>query len=187
MENMIIGAGVYPAFPKIGRLKRGCCVTEKIDGTNALIAIDEDGTFRVGSRTQWITPERDNYGFARWAYEHKEELLKLGPGKHYGEWWGNGIQRRYGQGRKNFSLFNVNRWRDGREPRPECCGVVPILAEGDFTTTLVDDALQALSSNGSTAAPGFMQPEGVVVFHHALGIYFKVTLDHDGVPKTKVS
>jgi hypothetical protein len=27
----------------------------------------------VGSRTRWITPEQDNYGFARWAMEQKKE------------------------------------------------------------------------------------------------------------------
>ena len=46
----------FEAFDKIPRLKRGCVITEKIDGTNAQIYIPE------------------------------AELRKLGPGRHFGEW-----------------------------------------------------------------------------------------------------
>lgn len=94
-------------MPKIGRLSRGCTITEKIDGTNASVfigAYETEGLFLVGSRTRWITPTSDNYGFAHWAHSHKDELLQLGPGHHFGEWWGLGIQRRYGQLEKKFSL-----------------------------------------------------------------------------------
>src|SRR5882724_293770 len=100
----------FTEFNKIARLSRNCVVTEKLDGTNASIVIGEAGEFLVGSRTRWITPEDDNYGFARWAHTHKEELLTLGPGQHFGEWWGNGIQRKYGLSEKRFSLFNTARW-----------------------------------------------------------------------------
>src|SRR3990167_1858406 len=86
----------FKEFPKIARLSREAIVTEKIDGTNASVFIGEDGMFLTGSRSGWITPEKDNYGFSRWAHVHKDELLKLGPGMHYGEWWGQGIQRKYG-------------------------------------------------------------------------------------------
>ena len=55
----------FRKFNKIARLSREIVVTEKIDGTNGLIAIGEDGEFQVGSRNQWITPENDNFGFAR--------------------------------------------------------------------------------------------------------------------------
>ena len=102
----------FRKFNKIARLSREIVVTEKIDGTNGLIAIGEDGEFQVGSRNQWITPEKDNAGFARWAYDHKGELMTLGVGFHYGEWWGQGIQRGYGLKEKRFSLFNTSRWSD---------------------------------------------------------------------------
>lgn len=69
----------FTEFPKIARYSRECLVTEKIDGTNGCIFIGEDGEFLIGSRSQWITPERDNHGFARWAMENKDELMKLGP------------------------------------------------------------------------------------------------------------
>lgn len=126
----------FEPFPKIPRLFRECLVTEKIDGTNATIAIIEDGgqPFReaicswhqdgaswsmlAGSRTRWITPQNDNHGFARWVEEHQRSLMALGPGVHRGEWWGSGIQRGYGLKEKRLSLFNVSRWcLHDQEPR----------------------------------------------------------------------
>lgn len=84
----------FVEFAKIYRLNRKMICSEKIDGTNAQIMITEDGQFLIGFRTRWITPTDDNHGFARWATEHKDELIAgLGVGKHFGEWWGQGIQR----------------------------------------------------------------------------------------------
>jgi hypothetical protein len=103
----------FTGFPKIARFNREVIVTEKIDGTNAQIHIDDTGAvLTAGSRNKWITPTDDNAGFARWASENTAELLRLGPGSHFGEWWGAGIQRRYGLTEKRFSLFNVSRWGD---------------------------------------------------------------------------
>lgn len=170
----------FEGFPKMARLSREIIVTEKIDGTNACIAIGENGEFLVGSRTRWITPEDDNFGFARWAYENKEELLKLGPGRHFGEWWGQGIQSNYGLTERRFSLFNVSRWADNR---PTCCHVVPTLYRGVFSEEQIMLCLSALKSTGSIAAPGFMNPEGVIVYHVAAGICFKKTIHKDEQPK----
>lgn len=78
----------FEEFPKIPRLRRGVTITEKIDGTNGQIFIDEEGNIKAGSRSRWITPEDDNYGFARWVAEHADELRELGHGRHFGEWWG---------------------------------------------------------------------------------------------------
>lgn len=193
----------FKEFPKIARLSRQMMVTEKIDGTNASICLTEDGEFLIGSRTRWITPDSDNHGFARWAVEHKEELMTLGAGHHFGEWWGSGIQRGYGlqKGEKRWSLFNVSRWcLHGSEPRkipqadprvekfqdvlPPCCGLVPVLCSGMFSTEVCEAALQELEIGGSQAAPGFMKPEGIVVFHVAGNVGFKKTLDKDEVPKS---
>lgn len=170
----------FKAFDKIQRLKRGCVITEKIDGTNAQIWISDDGAeIHAASRNRWITPEDDNCGFAKWVEENKAELLKLGPGHHYGEWWGAGIQRRYGLTEKRFSLFNTGRWSNP-EDRPACCHVVPVLYAGNFDSTTVNEVLEGLRLNGSAAAPGFMDPEGVVVFMTAGRQLYKVTLDGDG-------
>lgn len=168
-------------FQKIGRLARDIIVTEKLDGTNGVIQIGEDGSFLVGSRSRWITPEQDNHGFAGWAYYHKDELMKLGPGRHFGEWWGLGIQRNYGLKEKRWSLFNVNRWN--AETLPACCHVVPIVARGNFDTGLINSAMAMLELDGSRAAPGFMNPEGVVIFHTQTGHLFKKTFEKDDAGK----
>lgn len=43
--------------------------------------------------------------------------------------------------------------------------------------------LDKLRTEGSVAVPGFMNPEGVVIYHHAGGQYYKVLLDGDELPK----
>lgn len=193
----------FDEFPKMARLSRDCVISEKIDGTNAQVHIAEDGTMRVGSRTRWITPQDDNFGFAKWAQEHAEELKLLGPGRHFGEWWGSGIQRGYGlpKGEKRFSLFNTIRWcLHGQEPQriptgnprivkmqdvlPPCCGLVPVLYRGMFDTHACDHALGQLRAFGSQAAPGFMKPEGIVCFHTAANVGFKKTIEKDETPKS---
>ena len=168
-------------FVKIARWSRNVVITEKIDGTNASIYIGEDGEFLVGSRMRWITPEQDNYGFAAWAYQNRDELMRLGVGHHFGEWWGLGIQRKYNVPEKRFSLFNTSRWG---ESRPTCCHVVPVLYEGILTANCVDDAIADLRALGSKAAQGFMNPEGIIIWHEAARTYFKKTLHKDEAPKT---
>lgn len=167
-------------FPKMPRLSREIIVTEKIDGTNAQVFVGEDGEIRAGSRTRWVTPENDNHGFAGWVQDHADELRELGPGRHFGEWWGAGIQRRYGLTEKRFSLFNVARWE---AERPACTSIVPVLYRGLFDTNAVEGALIMLREIGSVASPGFMDPEGVVVFHTAGNFGFKKTLEKDDQPK----
>lgn len=170
-------------FPKIARLSRECVITEKIDGTNASIHITEDGQFLTASRTQFITPEKDNYGFSRWAHENKNDLMRLGVGSHFGEWWGQGIQRNYSKTKKEFWLFNTSIWYD-ELIRPSCCGVVPVLYRGEFDTNAVISCLRELEQNGSKASPGFMKPEGVVIYHTASRTYFKKTIEKDEQPKS---
>jgi hypothetical protein len=203
----------FAEFQKIPRLSREIVVTEKIDGTNGSLAIflsdalteedkltphasvELDGTkyvMFVGSRTRWISETDDNHGFAKWAYLHASELVAgLGLGTHYGEWWGQGIQRGYGLKEKRFSLFNTYRWLDGgkdgiTDVRPVCCGVVPVLYRGDFDTERIQYVLKGLESLGSMAAPGFMNPEGVVIYHTAGDLYFKKTIKNDDKPKGQV-
>lgn len=179
-ENKMLDT--FTRFPKMARLSRECIITEKLDGTNAQIVITEDGDYRVGSRTRWITPEDDNFGFAGWVKAHEEEILKLGPGRHFGEWWGCRIQRGYGLTERRFSLFDVSRWANSPD-RPECCGVVPTLYRGMFDTQVANCALNNLAAGGSVAAPGFMYPEGIIVFHVAGNLGFKKTIKDDEKPK----
>lgn len=170
----------FREFPKIPRLSRDVVITEKIDGTNAVVYVDEDGSVVAGSRSRWITPEADNHGWAAWVREHADELRGLGPGTHFGEWWGSGIQRGYGLKEKRFSLFNVTRWQDAR---PSCCGIVPVLFTGPFETPIIERVLFELETGGSIAAPGFRYPEGVVIFHTAGNLMFKKTILKDEAPK----
>lgn len=147
----------------------------------------EDGTeyiIRAGSRNRWLTEDQDNFGFWKWVREHAEELVKLGEGRHYGEWWGNGIQRGYDLPEKRFSLFNTARWNPDNPNRPTCCSVVPLLS-GACTWTALPGIIEHLRHTGSVAAPGYMKPEGVVVFHKASHTLFKVLLENDETPKTQ--
>jgi hypothetical protein len=188
----------FQEFPKMARLSREVIVTEKIDGTNAQVCIYEipgydessgvvaqrDGlAMRIGSRTRWITPDDDNFGFARWAQENADSLFRLGVGRHFGEWYGSGIQRNYGLQEKRLALFNVSRWDDAAA-RPTCCHVVPTLWRGNFSDLDTGLLLDELAALGSHAAPGFMKPEGIVVFHVAAGIGFKRTIHKDEIPKS---
>ena len=210
----------FQPFPKIARLSREIIITEKIDGTNASVVIErlQDnqpvpnhslGMFdykgkvhymAAGSRTRWITPETDNFGFAAWVAQNFDQLKALGPGHHFGEWWGRGIQRGYGMNDRWFSLFNTARWRmHGREPQqiltgdphivktqdilPPCCHLVPELRRGMLSTDMAESALHELRERGSLAAPGFMTPEGIVVFHTAANVAFKKTIKDDHQPK----
>jgi hypothetical protein len=186
---------MFQEFPKMARYSREVIVTEKIDGTNAAVVIEpanpgSGAIATVGgfdmfaqSRTRFITPADDNAGFARWAVEHAEELMRLGTGRHFGEWFGSGIQRNYGLEEKRFALFNVSRW-DAPEARPACCHVVPTLWRGNFSDLDVDFILHGLETLGSHSVPGFMRPEGIVIFHVAAGIGFKKTIEKDEVPKS---
>jgi hypothetical protein len=189
-------------FQKIPRLKRGCIITEKIDGTNAQVVVrstaelrpDEDVPWHAnvvvkdgqswmvsaGSRTRWISPDNDNFGFAAWVKQNAEKLVDLGPGQHFGEWWGVGIQRGYGLHERRFSLFNSGRWSN---ERPACCHVVPTLYEGEFSTNTVDVFIRDLRESGSRAAPSFMRPEGIIVFMTAARHLYKVLAENDELPK----
>jgi len=170
---------LFQPFPKIPRLSRDAVVTEKLDGTNAQVIITEDGRVIAASRKRLITVGDDNFGFASWVKDNEEELLNLGVGRHYGEWWGKGIQRGYSKPDRTFSLFNVNRWWDD-EVRPSCCSVVPILMEAPFDEPgLSHKCMKILKEEGSFAAPGYMNPEGIVIYHKQSGNLYKKTFEHD--------
>jgi hypothetical protein len=210
----------FVEWPKTKRLFRDIVVTEKLDGTNSAIHIGQAESFEVPenstsvnvdgtvyiltaqSRKRLITPGKttDNYGFASWVYDNAAELVHiLGEGLHFGEWWGQGIQRRYGLEEKRFSLFNTERWyrfdesgdsMDERAVQSSLCGVidaVPILYAGVFSEEQIKSFLQDLQKYGSFAAQGFMNPEGVCIYHTQTGGVFKVTLDNQDAGKWEVA
>lgn len=189
----------FVKYNKIPRLLRPWIITEKIDGTNAQIHISEEMDVVAGSRNRYITPENDNFGFAAWVKEHEQELAAgLGAGRHYGEWWGHGIQRGYGcqYDERYFSLFNVSKWHDKNQltretqspdPKaakktvqcPDCCLVVPVMGwYVDYED--INECLQELAIKKSLLVRGWEQPEGIVAFHTHSGHKYKITLGDDG-------
>lgn len=190
-------------------------ITEKIDGTNAcvvilpydaeahhdmtstgralMVSMDEGPepthTFATQSRKKFIWPgkQSDNAGFAAWAWDNAFDIISdLGYGKHYGEWWGRGIQRGYEQDTKRFSLFNP--WRyDAEGDRVftvKEMGTVPILCSGDAGDEKVHQMLDFLKEYGSVAAPGYMNPEGVIVSYKLAQRSYKAFVNDDGIPKS---
>jgi len=145
----------FKVWPKIPRWQNeSYVITEKIDGTNGCIIITEHGDIFAQSRTRILdeSSDGDNFGFCKWVLGNRTELLTLGEGYHYGEWWGQGIQRNYGLTERRFSLFNV--WL---HDIPECVDKVPVIG------TKLAESLTDMAELGSKAAPGFMKPEGLVM------------------------
>ena len=163
----------FKAWPKIGRDDPyTVTITEKMDGTNACIIIEDGAVVGVQSRKRLITPEDDNYGFAGWVERNNDELLGLGDGYHYGEWAGLGIQKNpHGLKEKQFFLFNTFRWNPDNPNLPECCSVVRVLFQGRMNADTVDNLMMGLLLE---SGPG-LEPEGVVVYYHAFRGYSKTT------------
>ncbi len=155
----------------------------------------------AGSRTRWldISSEGDNYGFAKWVEANAEKLFSLREGRHYGEWYGKGIQRNYGLDEKRFALFNVHRWcswndepqlisinpktkeKKYQKKAPKCCEVVPVLYRGEFNTEKIEEIIKSLCE--SKIVKGFYNPEGIIIYHTASGYLFKKTILNDEKPK----
>jgi hypothetical protein len=196
---------MFERFASLTRFSHGWTITEKLDGTNACVLIvpvsdpqyatanakGVDPATRLAligdlavfaqSRNKMITPADDNAGFARFVHDNAEAFVELlGEGRHYGEWVGKGINKRqYGLPDKRFALFNTARWTN--VALPDRVTVVPVLAEGylgepggEFSR-IMDE----LRENGSAFAPGFMDPEGIVMRHGPSGTLFKKTFDYD--------
>lgn len=213
----------FEDFGKTPRLNRAGSMTisEKIDGSNAAVVIEPVehpadtaeslGGFRlvagpgydyvVGaqSRNRLIFPgkSRDNAGFAGWVDFNAEALVDLlGPGRHFGEWWGQGVQRGYGLDHKVFSLFNTRRWlklNDQREGWLSAAlaiqmDVVPELYTGAFSDQAIRDSLDRLKIFGSKAAENWgvlgRKAEGVIIYHHELRGKMKAFIENDDVPKS---
>lgn len=189
---------MFEPFPKLGRISKTAVVTEKIDGTNAQIHITKETYLGsqaldlglpeaplataaglhiyAGSRNRYLSIGDDNFAFAHWVQQNAEDLAKLGEGRHYGEWWGPGIgPRKYPIEARRFSLFNTARWNDNNPNRPACCHVVPVI--GNYTLDTLDDAMVLLRERGSFAVPGFMDPEGIVIYNDRT--LYKKTFEYD--------
>jgi hypothetical protein len=174
----------FAKWPSIQRLSSETLfITEKIDGTCGVIHIAEDGELTPGSRERWLLPgQSDNFGFGEWCRQYADELRKLGPGYHYGEWHGAGIQRKYGQPIKRFASFEF--WRDDL---PGLITKVPLLYEGPYTPTIFDETIEKLIKGGSVLYPGFMKPEGIVIsFKNVRSAKFKKLCENDLIHKSQL-
>jgi hypothetical protein len=187
---------LFRSFSSIPRWSKGVAVSEKIDGTNAQIHIvqygDEEFDFDghawlaiaknferdqymlVASRNKYIMLDQDNQGFGNWCLANVAELWKLGPGRHYGEWAGPGIQKNpLNLEEKRLFMFNP-KWVD---QGPSCVEIAPVLAEcmdaGD-----IDQLMADLKRNGTQVEGGKGQAEGVVIYHHGSGKLYKATYDN---------
>lgn len=175
----------FESFTDIKKLgKLGITITEKIHGTNAQILISDDRTrIKAGSRNRWLTADHDNYGFARYVDENKEALIAfLGPGRHYGEWYGAGIGPGYDMKEKRFALFNTFRWlkaKEGGATFPPGVDVVPALYVGVYGVEIIADVMAKLKAGGSVLVPGYMKPEGIVVCINESRTLFKSVFDKE--------
>lgn len=193
-------------WSKISRFQRDWEITEKVDGTNGILlwhdeyhpefCLGQDSLLNLGtgedtllylyagSRTRWLTVKEDNHGFAKWAQEWGPFLATLGKGRHFGEWYGSGIQRGYGLVEKRFALFDVNKYE--KRMMPPGVDVVPLLGRhnGANINEQIADCLDFLRDEGSLISKGYSQPEGIVLRHSQSGERFKVLCEGDEIPKS---
>ena len=73
-------------------------------------------------------------------------------------------------------MFNP-KWAD---QGPSCVSTPPILDQlSTIDAEAISWAMNGLKTRGSVAAPGFMDPEGVVVYHTAGNHMYKQTFDYE--------
>jgi hypothetical protein len=160
---------------------------------------DDQNHFVVGaqSRKRLIWPGNDNFAFAGWVNANAKKLVDLlGPGRHFGEWWGQGIQGGHGMDRKVFSLFNQHRWSGVAEHRADWIDIasemnmtwVPLLYSGKFNHEVIPHTLNLLRENGSFAAAAYgvngFKAEGVVINFPYLDVRLKAFVENDELPKS---
>jgi hypothetical protein len=115
-----------------------------------------------------LTPENDNFGFAKWVYENARDIANiLGPDDHYGEWAGPGIQKNpHGFLTRHFFVFPkhtndigpLNWLVDSVQIlRP------PTLYDGPFTPWVMEPMIRFC--RGRVEAGQYM--EGFVILHES--------------------
>ncbi|WP_367137997.1 RNA ligase family protein [Saccharothrix sp. HUAS TT1] len=195
--------GHFVKWGSTPRFHKGLHVTEKIDGTNGCVII-YDGVVRAQSRKRLITPDDDNFGFARWVYDNAGALTDaLGWGYHYGEWFGEGIQKNpLGIEGKRFALFNTWHWarpeNSEKLEQVDGLGHVPVLydeqRDGPAHYYTIPDLIDDLWVSGSRvegaaeAMPDLWpdrrkRAEGIIVWHRESQQKYKILLEDDDAHK----
>lgn len=140
-------------------------ITQKLHGTNAQILVfkNEEGILdlKVGSRTRWLFPTQDNFGFCSFVLANKQDFIeKLGEGRHFGEWVGPGINSGEGLKERILVLFDFERYTE----LPTRVTTVPVLFNQTTTDlSIIDSVFEGLKATGSKLVPGFMRTEGIVI------------------------
>lgn len=200
--------GEFKGWGSTPRFHKGLTITEKIDGTNACIVIF-NGEVKAQSRKRMITPEDDNYGFAKWVYENAGALTDtLGYGYHYGEWFGEGIQKNpLGITGKRFALFHATKYtiENGYDlEQVDGLETVPLLFHGQADVWTIPHLLEKLKVFGSKVAGAKTEtvqvftgpdgsysvaakPEGVIVWHKETQQKYKILLEDDASHKWEVN
>lgn len=202
----------FRAWPKTPRLFREIVITEKVNGTNSAVIIQEwpdraeadpnrlalinrDGVLyeiAAQSRKRLITPGKttDNYGFAAFVQLNAEVLFDLlGPGRHFGEWWGDGIQgQKTISNMRGFALFNTDKhggmyeWLKAPDGRDVLVEPVWEIYRGPFSEERIQLVLDELKKNGSYMNPT-SEAEGICVFHTQSRQVYKYTIEGDDAHK----
>jgi len=175
----------FQKWPKTPRPDRfNIIITEKIDGSNAQILIEDGEITMVGSRNREIFPggNRDNAGFAGFIQENAEEICHLLPdGRHYGEWAGPGIQRNpLNLPEKLFFLFDPYRYRNKDNPAltmalPHRFRVVPQLYFGPLDVYTINSEYENIKECTCVNEPGSHGNSGEGIIVQILGDKFKLT------------
>ncbi len=179
-------------------------ITEKIDGTNGCIVI-YNGKVSAQSRKRIITPDDDNYGFARWVYDNAGALMDtLGFGYHYGEWFGEGIQKNpLGIEGKRFALFHPTKYTEANGfelSKVDGLETVPLLHHGQCDVWTIPNIMQDLDTYGSKVVgaartainvPGIEEvafhraadAEGIIIWNNETKTRTKMLLENDAFHK----
>lgn len=180
MDNQV----EFKAWPKIGRVNKQLhvTITEKMDGTNACVIVQDGKVVGVQSRNRMIDRHSDNAGFANWVYDNADEIASLlGEGYHYGEWIGPGIQKNpHKFARKFFMLFNPERYTTDTDESPWLSsslpmGTVRVLYQGPYTPDTIEETMMKLKSFAETHE---YTPEGVIAYIHETRTMLKCTFEN---------
>ena len=167
----------YPSFSSIERLENiYCVISEKIDGTNGLIEIQNKANnsntgsmiVKFGSRNRYISFSDDNAGFANFFRHYEKKFKNMAkeiiassynedsqtdeiptenyPLRIYGEWFGKGIQRGYGLDDKYFMPFSSFYAEHMIKAGIPNIMMPNIMYTGKFSLEVVDNCMNCLTS-----------------------------------------
>lgn len=177
----------FPKFPSIERFDNlRCFITEKIDGTNGLIEVSCQGV-KFGSRNKWLSNGDDNFGFYAYFSQYVDDMVawyhRNAPGYNwepvriYGEWFGKGIQRGYDLKERKFMPFSYGLAEDIEGVFAPNIVLPEFLYQGKFSREVLNNCMNSLKEEGSQVVPGYMKPEGVVVYFPDYEFSLKETFD----------